>query len=451
MYKPYSNAVDWLNREDPFFTKVVLDMGAPRVIRGSDVTSARDSVILEHVGEADNPELVIYAEAFEECNAAEQAFLLAKMALHTLFQHISERDSDDFPDKRLLSDIHEAIVTDTLLDMFYTPPEDAITGPERFGVSLAGYGTSQAYEMLADEYEDLSDSDTASQYPGPLRLIANPDAVQGLMNGVFNGTLDGLDIPDTLESELGGIDELPSVAPSDGGGCSTALTSKSDLEMLAEANPGQVDWLELLLKVNPDLGKKPGMAPVPKRKDWTRRPNRFSCMDKSLTLPAHVPDRKSAKSGLAAGAKPRLVLALDLSGSIPRSAAEKMAELARMAPADKVEVLCCTFSTYYVEYDITSTRNSVAGGGTDFSAVEEFVLSTMKPGDDYPTVVCVTDGEASFRRGKTPSMEQLTEQWHWLPVFTRDAQFMRQNPEGYTGWNSSGRKIFHQILPFTLL
>ena len=452
MYAPYSDAIDWLNAEDPFFTRVVLDLGAPKIIRreeGDPEVTPRESVQLvterKHGSEDLKIQMLIHAEAFESQTAPQQAFLLSKMALHAMLQHIGERDSDQFPDKALLADIHEAIVTDLLLDLFYTPTEDCITGSERFGTPLPGLSTEQAYQMLADEFEDTDNT----EYTGPFASLPEPALLQSVLNGFLNDSVSGLEVPEVLVDSLGATEEMTSVTADPAKGCSQGINSQSEVELMAKANPGKVEWVELLLEVNPDLGKKPGYAPLPTRKDWTRRPARLMHMSSDLVLPSYVPVRDPARAGFSGGAKPKMVLALDLSGSIPSSAAQLMAELARMAPAEKIEVVCCTFSHFALPFDHTSDNNEVAYGGTDFSVVERFVRSTMKPGESYPTVVCITDGESSFP-DESPTAEQLETKWHWLPVSNGDRRWMERNPQGY-GYGSHHKKIFHQILSFSLM
>ena len=182
-----------------------------------------------------------------------------------------------------------------------------------------------------------------------------------------------------------------------------------------------VSWMKILAEVNPDVLRRGGTMPSSFLPDWTRSSNRYAHMRSKVILPRMVPKRADKNAtGFKGNSKPLIVLALDLSYSIPRNWHKKMQDIALSVPEDKIDVMCCTFSVKYVPFDIHSTTNRLASGGTDFSAVEEFIRKNVmtKNGGQYPSaVICLTDCEANFDDKRfAPTQEQLDNNWTWIDI-----------------------------------
>lgn len=213
-------------------------------------------------------------------------------------------------------------------------------------------------------------------------------------------------MPEDLKEDKGAAKTDPSSGPG------TGFQSEAEY---AKDNNLSLKWVELLKEINPDFLKKKGKF-TPKRRVSYHAPRRkIAAYYPQIILPNYrtLPDPEEKKGDFL----PTLVLALDTSSSIPRHLVQTMTSLASSIPADAIHVKCCTFSTRYVEYDITSSSNKIANGGTCFSAVERFIQETVITEDGkYPSaVVVLTDGEAYFD-GIKPTSDQLQNNWLWLDV-----------------------------------
>ncbi len=164
-------------------------------------------------------------------------------------------------------------------------------------------------------------------------------------------------------------------------------------------------WTELLKRVDPDIFKPKG----PKQAaDFSRSPRKIGHMAGKLALPVYrEPDKKKG------GELPRIVMALDTSGSVQQSDVDMFLTLARSIPKNRVELICCSFTSEYMALDLDDPRTQ--SGGTDFSAIERFIRNEvleLNKGQYPKAVVVISDGYAQFNR-EQPDAEQL-KGWHWL-------------------------------------
>lgn len=234
------------------------------------------------------------------------------------------------------------------------------------------------------------------------------------------------DVSDTLLDKLGAHPDDQQFTKAAGSGMSVSV------ETAVQKTGLKFAWVKLLSEVNPDYLKKFGRSPAKYRSTWRQPRRSMTHMYPEIMVPSIVREGAPQRKGAAGNKKPLIVLALDLSISIPRDKVKDMIELAHSIPTDLIEVECCTFSTNYVPFDPDSKKNKLASGGTDFSAVEDFArYAARKHKVDYPkAIVCITDGEARFNWG-SPTRKQLEDNWHWILLNSRCSHDMRVWNIGY--------------------
>jgi predicted metal-dependent peptidase len=182
-----------------------------------------------------------------------------------------------------------------------------------------------------------------------------------------------------------------------GGQTETAFTEEKGVKL---------KWIKLLKQIEPDILRKRGMFDS-EQETWARPNRKTAAYHPDILLPGVKDDEPSRK------AKPMIVLALDTSGSIGATTANKFVNLAKSIPMERVELKVCTFTTHYAELDLENPR--FFSGGTDFSAVEDFIRKEVMPDnrERYPkAVIVITDGQAEFSTS-APKKEQYGS-WHWL-------------------------------------
>jgi len=101
-----------------------------------------------------------------------------------------------------------------------------------------------------------------------------------------------------------------------------------------------------------------------------------------------------------------LLLAVDASGSISRQVLDRLLDIARTVPRDRLVLTAISFDTRAYPLDIWAQPLAIrGGGGTSFDAVEQFASDLLR----YPDLVVVlTDGQAPRPAVRHP------DRWFWL-------------------------------------
>lgn len=468
----FVEAANWLDDNFPTFLGPILNMGSPRSI--SDCPTAYVALDPKEKGGfffGVNPTFS------SSCTTEEFAGALAHETMHVLLSHLTLVSKYD--DARRFNLAADAIINDYLTDMGFTLIEGAVNGQDLVGYNCARRDIDDVYHAIPEEESSSEDEDEGSQgMPGdpgdsgdsssgspsgadqsessqPSSDSEGSSSEDASSDAPPSGNQPGEDAQTDDAHEPCGFHERATKALEEAereGKDSATIGSKIDAEIrkaLGESFPAdldadapksslsapgagsgfstaegyasetgmKVDWVKLLAAINPDILKKPG-ALKPKMKTSYHAPRRkITSLYPGVILPNSREAEKKHKKKKGS-LKPSIVLALDTSGSIPRSMVAKMQELALTVPQDLIDVRCCTFSTQYVPFDINRKSNKIAYGGTAFSAVEEFVRSVKATefNGSYPSaVVVITDGGASFYgNGMSPTRDQLKENWHWV-------------------------------------
>lgn len=369
---------------------------------------------------------------------------------HLIFDHIPERIGGDFPDKKILHMAQECINNDIIETIYQLPlPDDAITGRELLGRDCTSLSTKQVYDYIVEQMppqegggegqsenqksqkgqqgqgggqgqpgDDSDDDDNESDGNGNNDQNQDQDNQQekGGCGGIQIDDEDIMDVEDYLKGVMENaakdqgksyqdmMDELNNTKSGGYSPTGSKLGQKS-------VSPARMNWNHLLAKINPkvlEAGKKKKV-----KYDWTKQNRRLiSIYPKAIVPKTQTKDPKASEKG---DSLPVLVIALDLSGSIPQSLVKTLQGLLEDIPEKLIKAYPCTWGTYLVPYE---PGGGVAGGGTEIQNVVDYVNIIKNDTKTDPYVLVITDGEfpADFARpGK-------------------DWYFMAVNDVSYNGW-----------------
>ena len=279
---------------------------------------------------------------------------------HLIFDHVSERIEDVFTDKKILHMAQECINNDIIDTIYQLPlPDDAITGRELLHKDCTSLSTKQVYDLLVDQMppqegegegdpngqkgkkgqkgqggkgqpggnsggqgEDEDDSDGGG---GEGDESEDEDDQQqqpkGGCGGIQVDDEDVFDVEDYLkdlvdktaqDKGMTADEFMDEINNTKSGGYSPTGAKISEMR---NASPTRMNWTQLLGKINPkvfEAGKKTKV-----KYDWTTQNRRLiSVYPKAIVPKTKTKDPKSSTKG---DSIPVLVIALDLSGSIPRN------------------------------------------------------------------------------------------------------------------------------------
>jgi predicted metal-dependent peptidase len=354
----------------------------------------------------------------------------------------------------------DAVINDYLAHAGMDIPEMAVRGYKYIGEDAAFLTVRDVYDMLPDQPQQQCDSCGGTgekpKEEGDEEGETCPDCGghgqmgDGSADGRGAGAFDSHDwlwdpdapqkMADAIDRLRNSTDKLPSDVKDkmtmEGGGetedqkrIRQAGTEEGNKRRFQEVHGLSMAWVKLLQEVDPNVFKQPGIG-TPPRARWYRRPRKLAspALRKS-NLPVY---EKTNREDIVRE-KPAIVLALDYSGSIGPGDADRFATLARSIPRERIHLFACTFTTTYEEFDIDDPHGG-GSGGTDFSAIGQFIEEKVRPElkGKYPkAVVVITDGCASFNQYRPDEKE--AESWHWL-----------MSPDGsgtyYNAANEIGRK-----------
>lgn len=193
-------------------------------------------------------------------------------------------------------------------------------------------------------------------------------------------------------------------------GGSPAGSTLSFREMKNLPSGVKLKWKELLEDVAPNLFG--GKSNTKYTRSWHTKPRKTAWLDTSLP---HVRPEPKGKLNRKHG-KPKFVLALDTSSSIPYKIVQQFITLAESIPQDKVDMDVIGFTTSVYPINVNNARTR--SGGTNFQAIQDYL---MKKYPKYPElVIVITDGGSSF--GYNPPTDMQKKSWRWLiaKTYTRD-------------------------------
>lgn len=363
---------------------------------------------------------------------------------HLIFDHVSERIEDFFPDKKILHMAQECINNDIIDNIYQLPlPDDAITGRELLHKDCTSMSTKQVYDLLVQQLppqEGEGDGDSESQkgQKGPKGQgggkgqpggnNGEPDDGEG--NGEGDESEDEDDQKQQSKGGCGGIqvddedvfdvedylkdlvdktakeknmtaDELmDEINNTKSGGYSP--TGEKIGEHRAPS-PTRMNWNQLLAKINPkvlEAGKKTKV-----KYDWTKQNRRMISVYPQAIIPKiKTKDPKASDKG---DSIPVLVIALDLSGSIPRNLVKMLQGLLEDIPEKLIKAYPCTWGSYLTPY---VPGGPLDGGGTDITKVSDYVQKIKDETNTNPYVLVITDGEFDY------NFKRPGKDWYFMAI-----------------------------------
>lgn len=377
----YKSTVDWLNVHHPFLVTPLINLGKP--VFNVEIPTAQ----VEKNADSD-VELSINPKFFEQHSEQECAGVLTHELYHIVMNHLAEFNKFDNEQARIIA--QECIVNDSVLEEGMVLPDIGLC----YGQDWVQYNASFLPTKIV--YDDLmKDPD---KLPQEVKVSCSHKDKGLDPREIFSKVFQGADLDEASESMKVILEDAASKA---GTGFSLG-TAKSGKQI-------NLKWVELINRMHPDTFTGGGKSKT--TSTWARPRRKLAGLPERIMLPDR---RDSKKYGLGGNNRPKVILALDTSLSIPREKVDELMALANSIPKNKVDVACCTFSTYHKELDISKevTGQAIANGGTDFNAVQKFVSEQKSTKNLH--VIVITDGFAAFRYGGGRVPETLDTHWHWL-------------------------------------
>lgn len=345
-------------------------------------------------------------EFFDSLKDEELIFVIVHETMHVLFMHIHRSfDRSVYPDEKAADTACEIVINDWLVYQGFTMPSvPGKTGMIELGMDAGSLSLTEAYELLADK-----------------NIVDHLNGDSGKGSGAGGESAPGFDSHETwkeIVEELAkhGVDLEKMVEAASGRMAKTAPASlkekveqestkgKSvlkniDLQAGVGANAElravalkkiSADWQFILKKITGNDGRE--------QADWRQPDRAHRASYPHIVLPAMAPK----------GPKPRVLLAIDASGSVSDHQISTFGNLAYSIPEDKFTAEFITFQDQVEETTRKNLGRIKGGGGTSFAAVAQYASQMSK----YPDVIVViTDGGDSFSYN-VPSDKR--DNWLWL-------------------------------------
>lgn len=411
--KRYVEAVTYMDNVYPFISTQVLNIGSP-LFDDPSVDTACVAIIDENI------QLIISDRFVSQFEVKDYGFVLSHETMHVLLSHLILVENYD-------SQIKFNIATDCIINDFLIsyaiPHTDEL--PIMHGMDIVGFDCSTA--DLDDVYNAIPDDvvEKYSQYgtggtegggfddhnwkfvDGNGNELSSDEAAAAL-GKILNDQFDKMS-PEAKDLAFDNNSDVAKAQgenrPSNGWG-NEALTPQLVLDIPDDVS---MNWVSLVNTITPDTFKT-GRDPVEYGRTFARPNKKLMSQYPRVVLPQTFYNRGGV--GNNDKGENTYVIALDCSGSIQEGDKKKFIALAKSLPKDKLNIMCCTFSTYYREFDLDKDNQGVASGGTAFGAIQHYINDCVIPAvGHYPkAVIVITDG---FAQLSGTTNEQL-ENWHWL-------------------------------------
>ncbi len=435
--------------KDGLLELLYLDPNLGAIARGLGMPVVDNSVSTASLKWDKREKRIIFAvnEEFVE-NADEEmiASVILHETEHLMFDHVLERIEDVFPDKKILHMAQECINNDIIETIYQLPlPDDAITGQELLHKDCTSMSTKQVYDLIVSQMPpqegegegdpngpksqkgqkgqggkgngDNSDDDESEDQDGGGGEGESEDQdkkqqSKGGCGGIQIDDEDVFDVEDYLKDlvEKTAKDQgmtadefMDEINNTTNGGYSPTGGKVGEH---SAPSPTRMNWNQLLAKINPkvlEAGKKTKV-----QYDWTKQNRRMiSVYPKAIIPKVKTKDPKSSDKG---DSIPVLVIALDLSGSIPRTLVKMLQGLLEDIPEKLIKAYPATWGSYLVPY---VPGGELGNGGTNIDEVSHYVKRIQEETKTNPYVLVITDGE--FNVG----FERPGKDWYFMAIDDR--------------------------------
>jgi predicted metal-dependent peptidase len=408
-----------------------------------------------------NPEFLM------ELDDVTLAAVIAHEAHHVILRHLNEmQDRAIFPKQDLLVKAQEVVINDTIEGTYQLQlPDFVMRGMDIVGKDCSPYTSKQVYDMLDQKQEEEEKSEdqpgNGSGAPGePSDGASGEDATPGSGDASSAGTDEsdgskatpgnpspgdttsddpghhgcgGVQVPEGMEDAFNQAinDAIQEVAQETGKTVEEVIDtltqsvggfSLSGATGMTEGSLSQerMNWRHLLAKINPkvlDSGAKRRKS----KNNWTKPNRRMASVYPRVILP--VSERIEPKKDDKGDTLPTLVIALDLSGSIPRTLVKTLQGMLNDIPKDLIRSFPCTWSTSLVVYN-EKTKGVCKSYGTQINLVSRYVDKVKAETGTDPYVLVITDGD--FHNSYT----RPGQDWYFMSVDDRSMPRCRNHARG---------------------
>lgn len=457
-HEKFKDGLEELLYVNPIFGAIARSMGAPvwdfeRHTAYVTYDTNSDSIVF-----AFNPDFI------QTLSMEEVAGVIAHETHHVVLDHLKEMTAGQFNDSDALIKAQECIINDTIDTIFQLPlPEGVMRGPALVGVNCAPLSTIEAYKLFQakDQEQDPNETnfgDTTSPNNGG-GARREPDEADGgaaeapessgdaLKPAVAgsDGGCDGIVIPEgyefaaaeAMDSVLGKAAASEGIPKDDfidqlNNTVNPYFSPFSNVMTISEATIGRerMNWRLLLSRINPKV-LEAGSPRRRTRNNWTKSNRRMAAIYPRVILP--VNERVEPKKTDAGNQLPVFVVALDLSGSIPRALVKTLQGLLDEIPDELIRAYPCTWSDRSVPFvngKVCST------GGTNINSVVNYVKEVQATEKVDPYVLVITDGE--YRKpASLPGKE-----WFYMGVDRRAVRTIKSTNRHYGGLVGPNEEVY---------
>lgn len=281
----------------------------------------------------------------------------------------------------------------------------------------SGSGEDQGDDTESDADDEQNKDHQHGRCGGIIIDQNTADAFQQAVQKAINDSVkdmqdNGIDVPDEIVDLMHDID--PTV-----GGHGFGIGNNTGSMFSNPTDDLNLDWKELLAKINPKV-KSAGQKKAAKQ-SWHAPRRKMMGQYPKVILP--VTRGGDADNGKGAE-KPTLILALDMSYSIPTYLIDGLAGMADTIPDDLIAPRPVTWSDYVKEFD-TKERHIVSRSGTNIDAVWDYSQKVAKETGKQPYVLVITDGGCMFYGSAVP--ETVQKFWYWGAIVASDKQSIKYN------------------------
>jgi hypothetical protein len=294
-------------------------------------------------------------------------------------------------------------------------------------------GSSESDSSGSEGDEDSKDDSPADHMCGGMEirdedLQAFKDAVSDAINSAMSGVSPD-EVPTSVTDTIEAIshEEGMSINPS---GWSVGPVDKST-EFLTQSHSGlDLKWEDLLARINPKI-KSTGRPR--ERESWHAPRRKMIGSYPEIILPTYRRKENPENKG---DSVPMVILALDMSYSIPEYLIKKLASLADSIPSDIIKPHPVTWSNSVLFFD-TTARRIVKRSGTNIDNVYDYADKIEKDTKTKPYVLVITDGDCKFGGSdySLPSRmdrKRVAERWFWMATEPSKVSLIRKNFGSYS-------------------
>jgi predicted metal-dependent peptidase len=269
-------------------------------------------------------------------------------------------------------------------------------------------------QVTGDDLEDMSPEDIADAIKKVLGKAVD-EAVQELNDQKVDATPELEEMIDNLKDAGVAVNNTPNYGNPQ---------AKDTFEVIDALSGVNLNWVELLKAINPDL-KTSGR---PKYRDAWHAPRRKMLHSyPQVVLPTRKRlDDPNEKKG---DSLPTFIIALDMSGSIPTSLLKDLASLAQSIPTNKIKAFPITWSDNYRIFDVNQPNVICGRGGTRIGTVQDYADRVAKEEGVDPYVLVITDG--GFYMPSNMDRAKVSSKWYWMAIQPGDVRMIANVTRDY--------------------